>query len=107
MSYFQLQHVREDGAAVLKLLEKPVSSVLRGQQSAVLQDFDLRPVFTEEDLQQQESCNEAASAQLSQLMTRVEEKLCAHIKNEKELFEKVCTVRALFLNVWLISDFGL
>ncbi|XP_040073241.2 kinetochore protein NDC80 homolog isoform X2 [Ixodes scapularis] len=84
----KLQDVREDGAAVLKLLEKPVSSVLRGQQSAVLRDFDLRPVFTEEDVQQQESCNEAASAQLSQLMTRVEEKLCAYIKNEKELFEK-------------------
>ncbi|KAM7291008.1 kinetochore protein NDC80 homolog [Ixodes scapularis] len=84
----KLQDVREDGAAVLKLLEKPVSSVLRGQQSAVLRDFDLRPVFTEEDVQQQESCNEAASAQLSQLMTRVEEKLCAYIKNEKELSEK-------------------
>ncbi|CAN7979809.1 unnamed protein product [Ixodes pacificus] len=84
----KLQDVREDVAAALKLLEKPVSNVLRGKQSAVLRDLDLRPVFTEEDLQQQESCNEAASAKLSQLMARVEEKLCAHIKNEKELFEK-------------------
>lgn len=73
---------------LLKSLAKNLDKVLPSNQIALLNDFDLHPACTEEDLQHAEACNNSASATLSQLMSRTEEKLRGHIKKDKELVKK-------------------
>lgn len=73
---------------LLKSLNKNLDKVLPSNQMALLNDFDLRPACTEEDLQHAEARNDNASATLSNLMSRTEERLRGHIKKDKELVKK-------------------
>ncbi|CAN7982678.1 unnamed protein product, partial [Ixodes hexagonus] len=84
----KLQEVQEQIGTRKKSLENDMGRLLPGKQSAVLKDFHLRPVSTQEELQQREACNNAASDRLSQLMSRTVEKLRAHIKMNSELAQK-------------------